>query len=143
MPALTSAQIKPIVTAAFATRQFTGEKLDKLAEVIADSISQSLSIFIAQVKVIPGIPVAAPPPALSGSTVGPGNLMNPPSKAQIKPVVAAGFTKVRFTGDNIDDLADVIADTIAQGLTMFTAQVKVAPGIPITGGVTTGPGMLM
>ncbi len=149
MPAPTKVQIKPIVDAALAGVNFTGESISDLSEVIADSIAQSLSLFLAQGKVLPGIPaVVAPPPAPPvGSTVGPGSLMPPPAggpaKATILPIVQGIFAGKNFTGENISDLADVIAGSIAQGILMFTSQVKVMPGIPIAGAVTVAPGMLM
>lgn len=148
MPAPSKGQTKPIVDAAFASVNFTGENINDMSDVIADGIAQSLSLFLAQGKVMPGIPaVVAPPPAPPvGSTVGPGNLMPPPAggpaKAMILPIVQGLFASKNFTGERISDLADVIADGIAQGISLFTAQVKVMPGIPIAGAVTSAPGML-
>lgn len=149
MPAPTKAQIKPIVDAAFARVRFTGANIGDMSDVIADAIAQSLSLFMAQGKVLPGIPaVVAPPPAAPvGSTVGPGNLMPPPAggpaKATILPIVQRLFASKNFTGERISDLADVIAGAIAQGISLFTSQVKVMPGIPIAGAVTSAPGMLI
>ena len=62
-------QVKQIIDSLFAARGFNGENIDDLSDVIADAIAQSLSIFMTQVKVAPGIPVS---PA---ATVGPGNLI--------------------------------------------------------------------
>ena len=69
MPAPTKVQVKQIIDSLFAARGFNGENIDDLSDVIADAIAQSLSIFMTQVKVAPGIPVS---PA---ATVGPGNLI--------------------------------------------------------------------
>lgn len=149
MPAPTKGQIKPVVDGAFAGVGFIGDNISDMSDVIADTIAQSLSLFLAQGKVLPGIPaVVAPPPAPpAGSTVGPGFLMPPPAggpaKGAILPIVQGLFAAKSFTGENISDLADVIADAIAQGINLFTAQVKVMPGIPIAGGVTSAPGMFM
>ncbi|MFH1097269.1 MAG: hypothetical protein V1749_07195 [Candidatus Desantisbacteria bacterium] len=149
MPAPTKAMIKPIVDGLFASKQFTGDNINDLSDVIAEAIAQSLTMFLAQGKVLPGIPaVVAPPPAAPvGSTVGPGSLMPPPAggpgKGTIKPIVDGLFASKQFTGENISDLADVMADAIAQGIMLFTSMVKVAPGIPIAGGVTAAPGMFM
>lgn len=144
MPAPVKAQILPFVQAA--ASGFTGESMQDLSDVIADSVAQALSLFITQAKVLPGIPaVVAPPPAPPvGSTVGPGMLMPPPAggpgKSTVKPIVDGLFAAKGFTGDNISDLADVIAEGIAQGILLFTSMVKVAPGIPIAGAVTAAPG---
>ncbi len=71
--------------------------------------------------------------------------MPAPSKSQIKQVVEGLFAEKQFTGENVSDLADVIAETVAQGLNMFVQQVKVAPGIPAPppAGPTAAPGMFM
>jgi hypothetical protein len=68
MPAPTKAQLKPIVDGLFAGKQFTGENISDLSDVIAEAIAQCLNMFMLQVKVAPGIP--APPP--SGPTAAPG-----------------------------------------------------------------------
>jgi hypothetical protein len=143
MPAPVKAQLKPIVVALFASKKFTGRNANDLADIIGDAIAQSLSIFVAQAKVAPGIPVVAPAPALSGSTVGTGNIIFQPQKAVFVHIVKSLFSAKKFTGKNINDLADIIGDAIAQSLSMFAAQVKVAPGIPIAGGVTTAAGLLV
>ncbi len=70
MPAPTKAQLKSTVDGLFASKQFTGENVTDLSDVIADAVAQSLSMFLLQVKVVPGIP--APPPA--GPTAAPGLL---------------------------------------------------------------------
>lgn len=71
MPAPTKEQIKPIVDGLFAAKNFTGENISDLSEIIAGAVAQSLSMFMSQVKVAPGIP--APPPA--GPTAAPGFLL--------------------------------------------------------------------
>ncbi|GBC61351.1 hypothetical protein DENIS_2311 [Desulfonema ishimotonii] len=149
MPAPAKAQILPFVQAAAANVGFTGEQMGDMNDVIADTVAQALSLFAAQAKVLPGIPaVVAPPPAApTGSTVGPGMFMPPPAggpdKSVIKPIVEGLFAAKGFTGENISDLADVIAEGIAQGILLFTTSVKVAPGIPIAGAVTSAPGKLI
>lgn len=69
--------------------------------------------------------------------------MPPPTKAQIKPFIDALFVAKGFTGKNIYDLSDVIADSLAQSMTMFRMQVLVMPGIPTSPVATVGPGKLM
>lgn len=131
------------------SKGFAGENAPDLADVIADAIGQSLGLFLTQAKVMPGIPaVVAPPPAAPvGSIVGPGSLMPPPAggpgKGTIKPIVDGLFASMQFTGENISDLAEVISEAIAQGIMLFTSMVKVAPGIPVAGGVTSAPGMFI
>ncbi len=68
--------------------------------------------------------------------------MPAPTKAQLKPIIDGLFAAKQFSGENISDLSDVIAEAIAQGLTMFMTQVKVAPGIPAPppAGPTAAPG---
>ena len=70
--------------------------------------------------------------------------MPAPTKAQLKPIVDGLFTGKGFTGENISDLADVIAEAVAQGLNMFMLQVKITPGIPAppAAGPTATPGLL-
>lgn len=71
--------------------------------------------------------------------------MPAPTKGQLKPIVDGLFMAKNFTGENISDLSDVLAEAIAQGLNMFMLQVKVVPGIPAPppAGPTAAPGFLM
>jgi hypothetical protein len=66
-----------------------------------------------------------------------------PTKAQLKPIVTTLFATKKFTGRNVDDLADIIADAIAQSLSIFVAQVKVAPGIACSPSATLSVGVLV
>lgn len=147
MPAPTSAQIEPLARGALGAAGIRGENAGDLAKALADTTAQALSIFLSQAMVMPGIPAAAPPPANSGSTVGPGSLMPPPAggpgDAQIEPLAQAALQSAGIRGENAGDLAKVIAGALAQGILLFTSQVKVAPGIAIAGLVTTTPGRLL
>lgn len=147
MPAPTASQLEPIARGALTSAGLKGEKAGDLAKAIAEATANALTMFLAQAMVMPGIPASAPPPALSGSTVGPGSLMPPPAggpmAAQLQPLAQAALASVSFTGENVGDLAQVIAGALAQGIQLFTTQVKVAPGIPIAGLTTTAPGRLM
>jgi hypothetical protein len=69
--------------------------------------------------------------------------MTCPTKAQLKPIIEGIFRRKGFEGERIDDLADALAEAIAQSLTIFMTQVKVAPGIPSSPTATIGPGTLM
>ena len=66
-----------------------------------------------------------------------------PTKSQLKPIIDGLFKTKGFNGERIDELSDVIADALAQSLTLFSSQVKVAPGIPTSTGATIGPGNLI
>jgi Holliday junction resolvasome RuvABC endonuclease subunit len=69
--------------------------------------------------------------------------MPAPTKEQLKPMIEAIFKNKGFEGERITDLSDALAEAIAQSLTMFMIQVKVAPGIPASPTATIGPGNLM
>src|SRR5262245_20743442 len=101
-------------------------------------------MFMAQAMVMPGIPVVAPPPAGSGSTVGPGMMVPPPAGGpdadQLRPIAEAQLLSQGIRGEGAGALAAVLAGAIAQGILMFTAQVAVAPGIAIAGFATSAPG---
>ncbi len=147
MPAPAAAQLEPIARGALAAAGLQGENAGDLAKALADVTAQALTLFLSQAMVMPGIPAAAPPPALSGSTVGPGSLMPPPAggpgASQLEPLAQAALQSAGLRGENAPDLGKVIAGALAQGIQLFTTQVKVAPGIPISGLVTTAPGRLM
>lgn len=147
MPAPTARQLEPLAQAALTSAGLKGDKAGKLAQALAEATANALTLFLSQAMVMPGIPAAAPSPAFSGSTVGPGSLMPPPAGgpavAQLEPLAQAALASAGFTGKNVGELAQVIAGALAQGIQLFTTQVKVAPGIPISGLVTTAPGRLM
>ncbi|MEX1367813.1 MAG: hypothetical protein AB1Z98_32090 [Nannocystaceae bacterium] len=123
-----------------------GDDAPALGVALADLLAQVLQLFAAQTMVLPGIPAAAPPPAGSGSTVGPGFLLPPPaggpSAATIEPLALAALTGAGLQGENIPDLAEALANTIEVALTLLCAQAMVSPGIAIAGFATTAPGRL-
>lgn len=147
MPAPSASQLESVAKGALSSAGLKGEKAGKLAKALAETTANALTLFLSQAKVMPGIPAAAPPPAFSGSTVGPGSLMPPPAggpgASQIEPLAKAALASVGFTGENVGDLAKVIAGALAEGIQLFTSQVQVAPGIPISGLATTAPGSLL
>jgi hypothetical protein len=124
-----------------------GENDPGLARALAKTTAQALALFLNQAQVQPGIPVSAPPPANSGSTVGPGSLMPPPAggpvAAQLENLALADLQGEGIAGENAPALAKLIAGSLAQAIERFTAQVQVAPGIAISGLVTTSPGSLI
>jgi hypothetical protein len=147
MPAPAAAQLESIAKGALTSAGIKGENAGDLAKALADVTAQALSMFLSQAMVMPGIPASAPPPALSGSTVGPGTLAPPPAggpvAAQLEPLAQAALTSAGIKGENAPDLAKVIGGALAQGIQLFTSQVMVAPGIAIAGLTTTAPGRLM
>ena len=121
---------------------------DASGEVGGDlfTTAQALALFLNQAQVLPGIPASAPPPANSGSTVGPGKLLSPPAgptAAQLENLALADLQGEGIAGENAPNLAKVIAGSLAQAIELFTAQVQVAPGIAISGLVTSSPGSLI
>lgn len=147
MPAPTAQVLEGIATAALQSAGIRGQDTSGLAKALAESTAQALTLFVSQAMVMPGIPAAAPPLAFSGSTVGPGMLMPPPAggpiASQLEGLATAALNAQGIRGKNANDLAKVIAASLAQAIMLFTIQVKVAPGIAIAGLVTTSPGVLM
>ena len=146
MPAPTDSQLEPIASGALQSAGIRGENASGLAKALAKTCAQAFSMFLSQAQVLPGIPAAAPPPPGSGSTAGPGMLLPPPAggpgASQIEGIARTALDEQGIQGENAGDLAKVIAAGVAQGIMLFTAQVKVAPGIAIAGFTTTSPGSL-
>lgn len=69
--------------------------------------------------------------------------MPAPTKAQLEPIVKGLMIANNLRGENAPDLADAIAEMLAQSLALFTTQVKVLPGIPCATGASAGPGKLV
>jgi hypothetical protein len=147
MPAPQAAQIESIATGAMQSAGLRGENAPDLAKAVAQATADALSMFLNQAMVAPGIPAAAPPPPGSGSTAGPGTLMPPPAGGptapQLEGLAQAALSSNGIKGRDAPGLAKVVAGAIAQGIMMFTAQVKVAPGIAVAGFTTTSPGTLI
>lgn len=147
MPAPTAQQIEGIATGALQSAGIRGEDAPGLAKALAQTTAQALTLFLNQAMVMPGIPAVAPPPPGSGGTVGPGMLMPPPVggpvAAQLEGLALTDLNGQGIRGENADDLAKVIAASLAQAILMFTAQVQIAPGISIAGFSTTSPGNLL
>ena len=74
--------------------------------------------------------------------------MPAPKKAMLGPIVKGLFQAAGLQGENIPDLADVVADAIAQALDKYLQMTMVQPGIPAAvdplsgAGATSGPGRL-
>ncbi|MCG8422775.1 MAG: hypothetical protein MJE77_33080 [Proteobacteria bacterium] len=147
MPAPTASQIESIATGALQAAGIQGEDAPGLAKALAQVTAQALTLFLGQAQILPGIPAAAPPPPGSGSTVGPGMLLPPPAggpgASQLEGPAQSALKAEGIQGENAGDLAKVIAASLAQAITLFAAQVKVAPGIAIAGFTTTSPGTLV
>ncbi len=147
MPAPQASQLEPIASAALQSAGICGENAGDLAKTLASVTADTLAMFMSQAMILPGIPAAAPPPSGSGSTVGPGSFMPPPAggpvDSAIEGIASGALNSNSLKGENIPELAKVIAGALAQGIMMFTSQVKVAPGIAIAGFATAAPGSLM
>lgn len=147
MPAPSSSEIENVAKGAMQSAGLRGENAPDLAAALGQCGDQALTMFVSMAMVMPGIPAAAPPPALSGSTVGPGKLMPPPAggpgDGQIEPMVTGALSAHKINGEYKPKLAKAIAQTCAQAINLFTSMVMVAPGIAIAGGVTSSPGSLL
>jgi len=146
MPAPTAAELTDTARRALAGVGLRGRRIGDLALALGQTCSQALTLFISQAMVLPGIAALAPPPALSGSTAGPGRLLPPPAGGpaapMLEPLALAALTARELLGSRHSALAAVMAGAIAQGILLFTQAMMVSPGIPIAGLVTTGPGQL-
>ena len=69
--------------------------------------------------------------------------MPAPSKAQLQPLVDGFMQQNGLRGQDASALAGAIAEVIAQALTLFAAQAKVAPGMACSPGATAAPGRLL
>lgn len=146
MPSPTADQLAGLVRSTLDSAGIHGRDAPGLARALAKTTAQALAMFLTQAEVLPGIPASAPPPANSGSTVGPGSLLSPPAgptATQLENLALADLKGEGIAGANAPDLAKVIAGSLAQAIELFTAQVQVAPGIAISGLVTTAPGSLI
>lgn len=147
MPAPTASQIEPLAQAAFAGAGLRGEAIQGLQKALARTTASALSTFLNQAMILPGIPASAPPPSGSGSTTGPGRLTPPPAggptAGQLRSVAETELRAEGIRGEQAGALAAAIAESLAQAISMFTANVQVAPGVAISGFTTTAPGRLV
>lgn len=147
MPVPSAAQIESLATSALQSAGLKGEDAPKLATAMGDLFNQVLTMFSSMTQVLPGIPAVVDPVSSAGSTVGPGMLLPPPAggpgASQIEGLANTALRSAGLEGENIPDLAKVLGSSCEMGLTLFCAQVMVAPGIAIAGFVTSAPGRLM
>ncbi|MFC1747176.1 hypothetical protein ACFL2V_00060 [Pseudomonadota bacterium] len=146
MPAPNASQLESVATAALQSAGIQGESASGLAKALAKSCGDALAMFLTQAQVMPGM-AAVVAPSGSGSTAAPGQLMPPPAggpmAAQLESVATAALKSEQIDGESAPALAKVIAEALAQSITLFTSQVTVAPGIAIAGFTTASPGTLM
>ncbi len=147
MPAPTASQLESIAKGALQSAGIKGENVQDLGKALAQVTADALNLFFSMAMVMPGIPAGVDPISGSGSTAGPGMLMPPPAGGPIGPMILplaqAALGGNSLKGQNIPGLAAVVAEALAQGIMMFSAQVQVAPGMAVAGFVTTSPGSLM
>ena len=147
MPAPSAAQLEGVATGAVQGAGLDGEHAPDLAKAMAATVADALGLLHASTLVLPGIPAAAPPPAGSGATAGPGMLLPAAasglSASAIEGIAAGHLQANGIAGEHAGDLATWLGACLEQALSLFTAQVMVAPGIPIAGFATAGPGSLI
>lgn len=147
MPAPPPSLIEALAMSAFQSAELRGQDAPGVAKATAKTTAQALDMFLSMAMVLPGIPVACDPITGSGSTAGPGMLMPPPAggpaEGMIRPMALANLQAEGIKGEDAPKVAALISGTIAQGLTLFCAQVTVSPGIAVAGFVTSAPGRLM
>jgi len=129
---------------ALASAGLLGENASDLAAAIAKTLAKSLTMLVSTTMIQPGIAASAPPPAISGSTVGPGSMMASPgpTAALIEGIAQVELASAGLRGERVGDLARVLAQVFVTAIKMFKSQLMIAPGIAIVGGITTAPGML-
>ena len=147
MPAPQAGQIKSPTDGFLQAAGLRGEDAAGLAQAIADTLGQALTLFLSMGMVLPGSPSAVDPITGSGAVAGPGRLMPPPAggpgAAQIEGLANNFLMAQGIRGEDAGAVAKVIAGTIAQGIQLFASQTSVLPGIAVAGFVTTAPGMLL
>lgn len=147
MPAPSASEIENLASSALQSAGLRGENAPDLAKALGQICGQAFTLFVTMAMVAPGIPAAAAPPPCAGSTAGPGMLLPPPAggpgASQIEPLALAALSSNSLNGEQKPALAKAIARSIEQALTLFTLQVKVAPGMAIAGFTTSSPGSLV
>jgi hypothetical protein len=146
MPAPAANMLESPVTGFVAAAQLRGADAPAMAKAIAGTIAQALTLFLSQAMVLPGTPAVVDPITGSGATGGPGRLLPPPAggpdASAIEGLAMVGLAGQGIRGEDANGLAKAVAGTIGKGLTLFTGQGMVLPGIAIAGFVTTAPGKL-
>lgn len=114
-----------------------GEDGPGLGKAIAATLAQGILLLTGQTMVMPGMAIAG------FVSTSPGQLMPVPLESQLKPIANGFLQQNGLRGKNSPDLAGAMAQLVDVALTLFTAQSKVAPGIPCPPGASAGPGRLM
>ncbi len=145
MPIPPAATVENLTKGALSSAGLRGEHVDKLATAFGDTLAKSFNLFVSTTTILPGVAAAAPPPGLSGSTVGPGSFLPPtaPTAADIEGLAQVGLTSTGLHGQHIGALAKVFGQLIAAAGQQFFSQQKLAPGVAIAAGITTAPGFLL
>ena len=131
-------QLESPALAALNGQALRGKNAGDLAKVVSASLAQAIMLFTAQVQIAPGIAIAGL------ATTSPGSFLTPPpGKAQLQPLADGFMQQNGLRGQDAPALAGAIAEVIAQALTLFAAQVKVAPGIACSPGASVAPGSLL
>ncbi|MFZ4405742.1 MAG: hypothetical protein ACOYOH_00305 [Paracraurococcus sp.] len=136
MPAPQDSQLEQPMGGFVKAAQFLGEDAPGMAKALAQATAQALSMFLSMAMVMPGTPAAIDPITGSGATGGPG-------ASQLEGIAQGMLSGQGIRGEDAGGLAKAAAGTIAQAITLFTAQGMAMPGIAIAGFVSAAPGMLM
>lgn len=147
MPAPTKSALTGLCKSAVRSAGLEGEDAPKLGEAMADLFSQALAMFVNMGQVLPGIPAAVDPTSGAGATAGPGLLLPPPagapSASQLEGLANTALRSAGLEGENIPELAKVLSQATETALSLFCAQVQIAPGIAVAGFATAAPGRLI
>ena len=147
MPAPQKSALEGLCKSAVKNAGLEGEDAPKLGEAMADFFAQALAMFAQMTQVLPGIPAAVDPISGSGATAGPGMMLPPPAggpgASQLEGLASTALRSAGLEGEDMPQLAKVLAQSAEIGLTLLCAQAMVSPGIAIAGFVTTAPGRLM
>lgn len=135
-PAPTASALQGFADGALAPLQ--GEDIPKLSAAWSGGMAQGFNLFVVSVMVSPGIPVAGM------VTTAPGRFTGAvPQAGALEPIFLGLLNGEGLSGENIPDLASVLAEVWAGALDAFSKQVMVSPGIACTPAATAAPGMLV
>ena len=147
MPSPPAPLLQNLASSAFRSRKIEGENAPDLANALGDATAQGLQLFLSMAMVSPGTAAVVDPVSTSGATAGPGMLMPPPAggpdASTLSGLAKGAIAGAGLIGEDAPKLGDAFGQTLAPALTLFTAQVQVAPGVAVAGMVTAAPGMLM
>lgn len=132
-----ASQIEALLKGLLAGQGIRGEFADNLAKALAASIAQAIMLFTSQTQVLPGLVVAG------FVTTTPGKFIPVPLQGQLQGIVGGFLLQNSIRGEAAQDLAKAVAQSLDLALSLFAAQVMVAPGIACPPGASAAPGKFM